>query len=162
VLVAWPDGVQDGGLHGAHALQLRPYSYDQPGAGTLGLARNKQGSSPARCSRPRPHRTHTRAALLVPASPDSLQVRAAGPPRQAFSLQGPSLRSPHCFAGLQDFIRLELLSYCSAFCQPEPRTAAVHTHHRCCCFASGSRTSPHACMRAPGLRSPTPPGTATP
>jgi hypothetical protein len=36
-------------------------------------ARNKQGPSPARCSRPRPHRTHTRACLRVPASPDSLK-----------------------------------------------------------------------------------------
>jgi hypothetical protein len=53
-------------------------------------ARNKQGPSPARCSRPRPHRTHQGLPACT-SVPRLSQVRAAGPLRQAFSLQGPSL-----------------------------------------------------------------------
>jgi hypothetical protein len=115
-LVAWPGGVQD------HSRRTRPP--DQLAVGTLGLETNRALSRTLQQAAPA---SHTHQGLPACTSvPRLSQVRAADPPRQAFSLQGPSLHCASCFAALPDFIRLELLSYCSAFCQPEPRPAAVH------------------------------------
>jgi hypothetical protein len=133
----------------------------------MGPSSNSLFRKPA-APRRRPHRTHQVRAALYQRPPDSNpQVRAAGPPRQDLfpcsspslspSTTSPTLALPRC----SHFIRTALLSYLregAPFCQPEPRiAAAVHPYPRRCRFASGSRTSPHACMRPPGLRSPTPP-----
>jgi hypothetical protein len=70
VLVAWPDGVQDSRC----TRQQASLSSARLGSKQTGPSSRKlQQAAPA---------SHTPG--LVPASPDSLQVRAAGPPRQAF------------------------------------------------------------------------------
>lgn len=113
-------------------------------------ARNKQGSSPASCSRPRPHRT-ARACYQCPQTYP--QVRAAGPPRQAFpAVSILHLRPLLCRAALYLYVLTSVIP--SAFCQRYPRYCGTLT---CRCFASGTKISSHACMRSAALRSPTPP-----
>jgi hypothetical protein len=115
-------------------------------------ARNKQGPSPASCSRPRPHRTHqdcTSVPRLV--FKYALQARRARhfPAVSAFHLS-PLLCRAACYYSVWTSV------IPSAFCQHSPRVAAVHSHPRRFRFASRFKLTFHACMRAPVLRSHTP------
>lgn len=128
-------------------MAARIRSTSQPAAGTLGLETNRAPLPQAAVARI----AHTRALYQRPQT--SLQVRAADPPRQAFPcsshLPPEPTALPRCFT---------LLSL--ALCHTAPFVSAIPAaavHPRRCCFASGTRISSHACMRAAGLRSPTPP-----
>ena len=111
-------------------------------------ARNKQGDSPASCSRPRPHRT-ARACYQRPQTYP--QVRAAGPPRQAFPAVPILHLSPLlCRAALYLSARSSVIP--SAFCQRYPRYCRRYIAS--CCFASGTTISSHAC--SPGIATPRP------
>jgi hypothetical protein len=132
VRVAWPDGVLDvqdatRTRHPASAQSARLGSKQ-----TGPLSRTLQQAAPA---------SHTPGLACLYQRPQTL-FKYALQAHRARHCPCKSRRSicARCFAALPDFIRLELLSYRSVFCQPKPRPAAVHPHPRCCCFASGSRT----------------------
>lgn len=128
-------------------MAARIRSTSQPTAGTLGLETNRAPLPQAAAARI----AHSRALYQRPRTP--LQVRAAGPPRQAFPCSShfppEPTALPRCFT-------LLIL----ALCHTAPFDSAIPAaavHPRRCCFASGSRISSYACMRAAALRSPTPP-----
>jgi hypothetical protein len=117
-------------------------------------ARNKQGPLP-QAAAGRARIAHTRACTSVPRLlfKYALQARRArhfpAVPVLPFELTA----LPRCLI----LFRLDLCHTTGAFCQPKPRIAAVHPYSRRRRFASGSRLSPHACMHAAPLRSPTSP-----
>lgn len=120
-------------------------------AGKLGL-RNKHGPLSRKLQQAAPA-SHIPGPLYQ--RPQALvQVRAAGPPRQAFPC------SPHSPSELTALPRC-LILFCLALCHTQRLLSApsplLRYIPRRCCFASGTRISSHACMRAAALRSPTPP-----
>jgi hypothetical protein len=110
-------------------------------------ARNKQGSSPASCSRPCPHRT-ARACYQHPQTYP--QVRAAGPPRQAFpAVSILHLSSLLCRAALYYSIWTSVIR--SVFCQRYPRYCGTcsllfrfRNHLISCMYALGRSEVTHA------------------
>jgi hypothetical protein len=120
----------------------------KPGvAGKLGL--KQTGPSPVSCSRPPPASHIPGPCTSVPRLLFKYALQAR---RARLSLQAPFPSEltalPRCFCT----ILFGPLSYAASFVSAVP---AVTVHPRRCCFASGTRISSHACMRAACLRSPT-------
>jgi hypothetical protein len=137
-LVAWPGGVQD------HSRRTRPP--DQLAVGTLGLETNRAPLPHAAAGHARI--AHTRACLLVPASPDSLKYALQAHCARHFPCKARPSTCASCFAALPEIIRLELLSYGSAFCQPEPRLLRyIHILVAAVSLQDPERRFMHACAR---------------